>query len=131
MLSDPIADMLTRIRNGGQARLARVTIPESRLKREIARVLQENGFIAGFQSGQHPKKPVLTIELGYLEPNVPRIERIERVSRPGRRVYVACREVPRVRHGLGMAILSTPRGVLSDQEARDAQVGGEVLARVW
>jgi small subunit ribosomal protein S8 len=131
MLSDPIADMLTRIRNGGRARLARVSMPESRLKRDIARVLKESGFIADYASDNDPKKPVLTVELGYVEPSVPSIERIERVSRPGRRVYVGWREIPTVRYGLGLAILSTPRGILSDRDARDAQVGGEVLARVW
>lgn len=131
MLTDPVSDMLTRIRNGGTARMSRVEIPESRLKREIARVLASRGYIRGFASGAEAKRPVLTIELRYDSDNRPTIEGIERVSRPGRRVYVGAREVPRVRNGLGLAILSTPQGVLSDDQAREAHVGGEVLARVW
>jgi small subunit ribosomal protein S8 len=130
VLTDPISDMLTRIRNGGAARMARVAMPESRLKREIARVLQERGYILGFSSDADPKKPNLTIELRY-NANRPMIEGIERASRPGRRLYVGSREVPRIRNGLGLAILSTPKGVLTDDQAREAHVGGEVLARVW
>jgi small subunit ribosomal protein S8 len=105
-------------------------MPESRLKREIARVLQERGYILGFSSDADPKKPNLTIELRY-NANRPMIEGIERASRPGRRLYVGSRELPRVRNGLGVAILSTPKGVLTDDQAREAHVGGEVLARVW
>lgn len=131
MLTDPIADMLTRIRNGGHARLARVTLPESRLKREIARVLHDRGFIAGFASDGDPKKPTLSITLRYASASQPIIEGIERVSRPSRRVYVRATEVPRVRSGGGIAILSTARGVLTDEQAREARVGGEVLAQVW
>ena len=131
MLTDPIADMLTRIRNGGRARLTRVTLPESRLKREIARVLRERGFIEAFESDGDPKKPTLSITLRYASASQPIIEGIERVSRPSRRVYVRANEVPRVRSGAGVAILSTARGVLTDEQAREARVGGEVLARVW
>jgi small subunit ribosomal protein S8 len=131
MLTDPIADTLTRIRNAGRARLTRVSMPESRIRREIARVLKDRGYILDFSSDDDPKKPTLTVDLRYSQTNEPMIERIERVSKPSRRVYVAAREVPRVRNGLGVAILSTPKGVMSDQEAREAHVGGEVLARVW
>ena len=131
MLTDPIADMITRIRNGGQARLKRVGMPESRLKREVARVLQEQGYISSFSSDGDPKKPVLTVEVRYTEESKPMIQGIQRVSRPSRRVYVGWQEIPKVRNGLGIAILSTPRGILTDEQAREAHVGGEILAEVW
>lgn len=131
MWSDPIADMLTRIRNAGQARLATVSMPSSRMKEGIARVLRQRGFIAGYRVEGDPKKPVLVIELRYGRDHRPLIEGIERVSKPGRRIYVGVREIPRVRSGLGVAILSTPKGILSDDEARAEHVGGELLARVW
>ena len=131
MLTDPVSDMLTRIRNGGSARLARVGLPESRLKREIARVLHARGYISGYSSDGDPKQPTLTIELRYNRDATPIIEGIERVSRPGRRVYVRTNEIPKVRNGLGVAILSTPKGILTDAEAREGRVGGEVMARVW
>ena len=131
MLTDPIADMITRIRNGGRARLKRVAMPESRMKREVARVLHEQGYISGFSSDGDPKKPMLTVEVRYNATSEPMIQAIQRVSRPGRRVYVGWQEIPKVRNGLGIAILSTPRGILTDQQARDARVGGEILAEVW
>ncbi len=131
MQTDPIADMLTRLRNASRVRLARVSMPESRMKRELARVLKERGFIREYSSDGDPKKPTLTIVLRYGRENEPIIEAIERVSRPGRRVYVNAREIPRVRAGLGVAILSTPRGILSDEQARVEHVGGELVARVW
>ena len=131
MLTDPIADMITLIRNGGQARLKRVGMPESRLKREVARVLQEQGYISSYSSDGDPKKPVLTVEVRYNDGSEPMIQGIQRVSRPSRRVYVGWQEIPKVRNGLGIAILSTPRGILTDQQAREAHVGGEILAEVW
>jgi small subunit ribosomal protein S8 len=131
VLQDPIADFLTRVRNGGRARLSRVPVRESRLLREIARVLKERGFIRDYSSDGDPRKPVLTVELRYDPDNRHMIERIERVSRPSRRVYVGWKEVPRVRNGTGIAILSTNRGILTDDQAREAHVGGEVLARIW
>ena len=131
MLTDPIADMLTRIRNGGMARMQRVSVPASRLKGEIARLLQETGYITGYRSDEADGKPVLVLDLRYDEEAEPIIGGIERVSRPSRRVYVGAKEVPQVRNGLGVAILSTPRGILTDSQARDANVGGEILARVW
>ena len=131
MLTDPIADLLTRVRNAGHARRMRVSMPESRLRREIARVLKENGYVRDFSSDGDPKKPTLTIELRYHGQDSPMIESIQRVSKPGRRVYVGCDEIPKVRSGLGMAILSTNKGVMTDTQAREARVGGEILARVW
>jgi small subunit ribosomal protein S8 len=131
MVTDPIADMITRIRNGGRARLARVKLPKSRLKREIARVLHENGYIAGFGDVADAAKPTLAIDIRYGEDDSPIIEGIERISRPGRRVYVPAKKIPQIRSGLGIAIVSTPRGVMSDAQAREAGVGGELLAKVW
>jgi small subunit ribosomal protein S8 len=131
MLTDPIADMFTRIRNGGRARLVRVTLPESRMKRELARVLQEHGYIGSFESDGHAKKPNLSIDIRYNRRGQPMIEGLIRVSKPSCRVYVGSRDIPTVRNGLGIAILSTPKGILTDAEAREAHVGGEVLAEVW
>jgi small subunit ribosomal protein S8 len=131
MVTDPIADMLTRIRNGGRARLARVKLPKSRLKHEIARVLHENGYIAGFSDVAEAAKPTLAIEIRYGEDDQPIIEGLERISRPGRRVYVGAKKIPQIRSGLGIAIVSTPRGVMSDAQAREAGLGGELLAKVW
>jgi small subunit ribosomal protein S8 len=131
MLTDPISDMLTRIRNAGQARLTRVAMPSSRMKRELARVLKQEGFIRDFAVTGDEKKPVLMVDVQYGRQNQPMIEGLERISKPSRRVYVGAKEIPRVRNGLGVAILSTPRGLLTDREAREARVGGEVLARVW
>ena len=131
MLTDPIADMLTRIRNGGRARLVRVSVPGARLKADIALVLKERGFISYFSREGDSKKPTLSVEIRYNADNAPIIEGIERVSKPSRRVYVGWNEIPQVRNGLGIAILSTPRGILTDEQAREAHVGGEILARVW
>ena len=134
MLTDPISDLLTRVRNGGHARRVSVSMPDSRIRREIARVLKENGYIEDFVSDRAEKKPTLTIRLRYHDgrrSGIPIIERIERVSKPGRRVYVGHKEVPSVRSGIGIAILSTPKGILTDKQAREAHLGGEVLARVW
>lgn len=131
MLTDPIADMLTRIRNGGGARRTSVQVPESRIKLQIAELLRSRGYIETVESDGDPKKPTLTLGLRYGTHNRPLIEGLERVSRPSRRVYVNVHTIPKVRNGLGMAIMSTPKGILSDDQARDARVGGEVLARVW
>jgi len=131
MLTDPIADMLTRIRNGGRSRAARVSLPKSRLLSEIARVLHETGYIAGFGDVADAEKPTLSIEIRYSDEDEPMIEGIERISRPGRRVYVGAKKIPQIRSGLGIAILSTPRGVLTDAQAREAGIGGELLAKVW
>ncbi len=131
MINDPIADMLTRIRNGGRARLLRVKMPKSRLKMEVARVLRDRGYIAGYSDDAEAAKPTLCVEIRYGDDDRPVIEGIERISSPGRRVYVAAKRIPQIRSGLGMAILSTPKGVMTDKEARDAGLGGELLAKVW
>jgi small subunit ribosomal protein S8 len=131
MLTDPIADMLTRIRNGGRARMSKVKLPKSQLLSEIARVLHEAGYIAGYGDVAEADKPTLAIEIRYGDDDRPIIEGIERISRPGRRVYVGAKKIPQIRSGLGIAILSTPRGVLTDGQAREAGIGGELLAKVW
>ena len=130
MMTDPIADMLTRIRNAGGAGHRWADIPLSKLKVEIARLLKENAFIHDYKVLSDGRHGLVRVYLKYYEGR-PIIRRIERVSRPGRRRYVGVGEIPRVRSGLGMAMLSTSRGLLSDRGAREAQVGGELLAIVW
>jgi len=131
VINDPIADMLTRIRNGGMARLMRVKMPKSKIKVELARVLRDRGYIVGFSDDPDAAKPTLCVEIRYSEGDRPVIEGIERISSPGRRVYVSAARIPQIRSGLGMAILSTPRGIMTDTEARAAGLGGELLAKVW
>ena len=128
-MHDPISDMLTRIRNGQRASKISVSMPSSKLKCAIAKVLQEEGYIEGF-SVTEEKKPSLTVHLKYYAGR-PVIERIERVSRPGLRIYKGSEHIPSVMNGLGVAILTTSKGVMTDREARKANVGGEVLAFIW
>lgn len=127
-LSDPIADMLTRIRNGQTATKKTVTMPSSCKKRAIAEVLQNEGYIAGFEV-QGDKKPVMEITLKYFQ-GEPVIDMIKRVSRPGLRIYKSCGELPKVRNGLGIAIVSTSSGVMTDRAARKLGHGGELIAYV-
>ena len=129
--SDPIADMLTRIRNACKAGLPAVEMGHSRLKAEIARILKKEGYIADVAEAAEESKKILRIVLKYDYNEKPIIQQLQRVSRPGLRRYVAAAEIPRVRGGLGTALLSTSRGVLSDRDARAAHVGGEVLCQVW
>src|ERR1700674_4433395 len=123
--SDPIADMLTRIRNAQLARHPKVDVPASKLKMEIARILKEEGLIMNFKPAEDGAKKSIRIYLKYTPGNMPVISRIERVSRPGCRVYVSSRKVPRVLGGLGINILTTPRGVMTGAAARKENVGGE------
>ena len=130
-MSDPLGDMLTRIRNGQNARKSVVSSPASRFRSSVLEVLKREGYIRNYSSVDiRPGLKELKIELKDHE-GQPVISEIERVSRPGRRVYYGIRDLPRVYNGLGIAILSTPRGVLSDNEARTAKVGGEVLCHVF
>ena len=130
-LSDPIGDTLTRIRNGQQARKNAVIAPASKLRENVLNVLQREGYIRGFERyNVRPGVDELRIELKYNE-GEPVISKITRVSTPGRRIYAKIKDLPRVYNGLGISILSTPRGVMSDHEARDANVGGEVLCQVF
>jgi small subunit ribosomal protein S8 len=130
MMTDPIADMLTRIRNAQGARQRRVDMPVSSLKKEIARLLKDNHYIHEFKVLDDGRFGVLRLYLKYYQ-DKPVIRELRRVSKPGLRKYVGVEEIPRVRNGLGMAVLSTSRGVMTDRQARSAKVGGEVLAYVW
>lgn len=134
MLTDPIADMLARIRNAALARHERVQMPLSRLKRTIADVLKAEGYVADVSvdtEGENAQKPVMTLVLKYGRDRAPAIEGIRRVSKPGRRVYVGATEIPKVRSGLGISVLSTSRGIMSDRQARKVGVGGELLCEIW
>ena len=128
-MTDPIADMLTRIRNAQTAEKTSVLMPSSRLKVAIATVLKEEGYIDDFAVRENEGKPVLDISLKYYA-GEPVIEKIERISRPGLRVYKGCTDIPKVMNGLGIAIVSTPKGVMTDRKARATGVGGEVLCIV-
>ena len=129
-LTDPLGDLLTRIRNGQQAKKDSVTTPASKLRARVLDVLEREGYIRGYSEEALGKHKGLRIELKYFE-GKPAIQHVSRVSKPGRRVYSGSTDLPRVRNGLGITIVSTPRGVLSDAEARDHNVGGEVLAEVF
>lgn len=128
-MQDPLADMFTRIRNAQMARKTKVDIPSSSTKVDIAKVLQDEGFIAGYEVGGEEKKPVLTVQLKYFEGS-PVIAEIQRVSRPGLRVYKGAKEIPRVKGGLGVMVVSTNQGVMSDRSARQSNVGGELICEV-
>jgi small subunit ribosomal protein S8 len=131
-MTDPIADMLTRIRNASSAMHDEVSIPASKIKESIARILAEEGFVNGYEvvsgNGAHPE---IKVTLRYTEERERAISGIRRISRPGRRVYRGSKELPRVLGGLGVAIVSTSQGVMSDKQARRAGVGGEIIAYVW
>jgi len=130
-MTDPIADLLSRIRNGIQAHHDRVELPSSKLKVEIARILKAEGFISNYKVAEDKVQSTLRIYLKYSDDGEPVIHGIERVSRPGRRVYRNKQEIPRVLGGLGLAIVSTSKGVLSGADAARSGVGGEVLCQVW
>ncbi len=130
-LTDPVADFLTRIRNAIRARHSKLDVPSSRLKVEIARILKEEGYIASFKPAEEEGRKVLRVYLKYTPENEPVISSLERVSRPGCRVYVKRSQIPRVLGGMGINILSTPKGVMTGQKARKEGVGGELLCQVW
>ena len=129
-VTDPLGDLLTRIRNGQRAKKDSVLSPASKLRVNVLDVLQREGYIRGYAEEELAGQKGLRIELKYFE-GQPAIQHLARVSKPGRRVYTGATELPRIRNGLGTVIVSTPRGVLSDGEARDQNVGGEVLAEVF
>ena len=129
-MTDPLGDMLTRIRNGQQARKDSVVSPASKLRVRVLEVLQREGYIRGYSEEALGAHKGLRIELKYFE-GQPAIQHLSRISKPGRRVYSGSQDLPRVRNGLGITIVSTPKGVLSDAETRDQNVGGEVLAEVF
>ena len=130
MLTDPIADMLTRIRNAAQARKASVDLPWSRHKEAIAKALLEEGYLGGV-SVEQERHPVLRLTMRYDAQNRPVISGLARVSRPSLRVYVGAKDAPTVQGGLGVSFISTPKGMLSDREARRQGLGGEVVCKVW
>jgi len=130
VMTDPVADCLTRIRNACRAKHKRVDIPASKIKVEIARILQENAFIQNFKVLDDGKQGILRVYLKYVDEK-PVVHGIERVSKPGLRVYKDKDSLPRIRNGLGIAIVSTSQGLLTDRQSRQAGVGGEILAKVW
>jgi small subunit ribosomal protein S8 len=130
-LTDPVADLLTRIRNAINARQQKLDVPTSKLKIEIARILKEEGYISNFKATEEGGHKVLRLYLKYGSNNDAAITNLSRVSRPGCRVYVGHKEIPRVLGGLGINILTTPRGVMTGRQARKTGVGGEILCEVW
>lgn len=130
-MTDPIGDMLTRIRNGIMARKEQVEVPASNLKERVAELLRDEGFIQSVGRATSETFPTLTLGLRYSSDNKSAIQTIRRVSRPGQRIYVRHDNIPKVRSGLGLSILSTSRGVLTDRQARKMGVGGELLCEVW
>lgn len=130
-MTDPIADMLTRIRNASMRRIEEVDLPSSRVRVEIARILREEGFLKGFKATKEDGLDVLRLFLKYTEEERPVISGLTRVSKPGRRVYAGTNEIPPVKRGLGIAIVSTSSGIMTDKDARKNNIGGEVICYVW
>ena len=132
MMTDPVGDMLTRIRNAGRVKHAETSCPSSKLKVSIAKVLSDEGFISGYsaESGEN-NKATLRLTLRYTDAGDPMIDGIQRVSKPGRRIYVGSNEIPKVRNGLGMSVVSTSKGVMCDRDAREQKLGGEIICEVW
>ena len=130
-MTDPIADMLTRIRNANQMRYKEVEVPASKLKLEIARILKEQGFISDFKVNKDAVQDMMVLNLKYGENKERVITGLKRISKPGLRVYAKSNEIPKVLNGLGIAIVSTSKGIMTDKEARKESLGGEVLAYIW
>jgi small subunit ribosomal protein S8 len=131
MVSDPIGDFLNRIRNGQKARFDKVDIPASRIKANLSRILKEEGYIKNYKFIRDDKQGVLRIHLKYGEGREGALTGAKRISRPGRRIYVGHEEIPRILNGMGVSIVSTSRGVMTDREARKERIGGEVLCSLW
>ena len=131
MMTDPIADMLTRVRNANSAKHDSVDIPASNIKKELAQILQSEGFIKGFDVIEDGKQGIIRIDMKYGQNNEKVISGIKRISKPGLKVYVKSNEIPRVLGGLGIAVLSTSKGIMTDKQARNENVGGEVICYVW
>lgn len=130
-LTDPVADFLARVRNALRARHAKVDVPSSKLKVEIARILKEEGYIANFKAVEEEGRKIIRVYLKYGAENEAAISNLQRVSRPGCRVYVGSSDIPRVLNGMGINILTTPKGVMTGRDARKQGVGGELLCEVW
>ncbi len=131
MISDPIADMLTRVRNALKARFQKVDVPASKLKTEVARILKDEGYILNYKIVDDGNHKAIRVYLKYTAANQPVISHIERISRPGCRVYVGSTDIPKVLGGLGVNILTTPKGVMTGKSARKEGVGGELLCQIW
>ena len=131
MMTDPIADMLTRIRNASKAKHEKVDIPSSKLKVEIAKILKDEGFVKNVKLVKDRRQGVIRVYLKYTDEDLPVLQGLKRVSRPGCRVYAANDAIPKVMEGLGTTILSTPKGILTGKQAKKDNVGGEVLCQVW
>ncbi|MGD9504471.1 MAG: 30S ribosomal protein S8 [Syntrophobacteraceae bacterium] len=131
MVTDPIADFLNRIKNGQNARFDKVDIPASRLKASLARILKEEGYIKNFKVLRDDKQGIIRVQLKYADAREPAIAGIKRISKPGCRVYVGHDDIPRVLNGLGIAIVSTSKGVMTDRQARTERMGGELLCSIW
>lgn len=130
-MTDPIADFLTHVRNAVSASKDRCDVPASRIKLELAKILQEEGFIRTFKVLEEGPQPTIRVYLRYASDGEPAIHGLERISRPGRRVYRPVRELPQVRGGIGVAVVSTSHGLMTDAKAREQRLGGEVMCRVW
>ena len=130
-ITDTIADLLTRIRNANTAKHATVDVPASRVKKDITQILVDEGYVKGFQLIEDGKQGVIRITLKYGDNKSPVITGLRRVSKPGLRIYSSCEDMPKVRRGLGIAIVSTSKGIVTDKKARELNVGGEVLAYIW
>jgi len=131
MVTDPIGDLLIRLKNGSQRRFETVSVPASKLKRAILEILRKEGYINRVEDNVSDGHPVLQVHLKYVGDGQPMITGLERVSRPGRRVYIGSQEIKKVRNGIGLSILSTSKGIMTDQESRKNHLGGEVLCSVW
>jgi len=131
MVTDPIGDLLIRLKNGSQRRFETVAVPTSKLKRAILEILRKEGYVNRVEDGVKDGHPVLQVHLKYVDDGQPMITGLERISRPGRRVYVGSQEIKKVRNGIGLSILSTSKGIMTDQESRKNRLGGEVLCSVW
>jgi small subunit ribosomal protein S8 len=131
MVTDPIGDLLIRLKNGSQRRHETITVPASKLKRSILQILKNEGYVDAVEDGTQEGHPVLKVQLRYVEEGQPMITGLQRISKPGRRVYVGSKDIERVRNGIGMSILSTSKGIMTDQESRRNKLGGEVLCSVW
>lgn len=130
-ITDPIADLLTRIRNASTAKHSTVDVPASNLKKGIVQILLDEGYIKGYQLVEDNKQGVIRITLKYVDNSTSAIQGLRRVSKPGLRIYTSCEDMPKVMRGIGTAIISTPKGVMTDRDARKENVGGEVLAFIW
>lgn len=131
MVTDPISDLLVRLRNASQRRHETIAVPASKLKRAILEILKQEGYLEAIEDGVVDGHPVLNVRLRYVGEGLPMITGLQRISKPGRRVYVGSKEITKVRNGIGMSILSTSKGIMTDQESRRNKLGGEILCSVW